>query len=63
MFFGATIRGPGEDSWRAGMEIDVLGTVRTDPFDRLLIAQALWEEMTIVGANGRFDSYGVKRVW
>ena len=34
-----------------------------DPFDRLLIAQALVEGMAIVGVDGQFDSYGVIRVW
>jgi PIN domain nuclease of toxin-antitoxin system len=34
-----------------------------DPFDRLLIAQALVEAMAIVGVDGQFDSYGVPRVW
>jgi PIN domain nuclease of toxin-antitoxin system len=34
-----------------------------DPFDRLLIAQARAEEMAIVGADVRFDAYGVRRLW
>lgn len=34
-----------------------------DPFDRLLIAQALVENMLVVGADSAFDSYGVKRLW
>ena len=34
-----------------------------DPFDRLLIAQALTDDLTIVGADGTFDLYGVKRLW
>ena len=30
-----------------------------DPFDRMLIAQALTDELTIVTADGTFDRYGV----
>jgi PIN domain nuclease of toxin-antitoxin system len=34
-----------------------------DPFDRLLIAQATVEQMGIVSKDGKFDAYGVKRLW
>ena len=34
-----------------------------DPFDRLLIAQALLETMPIVSADALFDPYGVIRLW
>lgn len=34
-----------------------------DPFDRLLVAQALGEELTIVSVDPVFKKYGVKRVW
>jgi len=34
-----------------------------DPFDRLLIAQALTADMPIVGADVAFDAYGVRRLW
>ena len=34
-----------------------------DPFDRLLIAQALTENMTLVSNERRFDDFGVKRLW
>lgn len=34
-----------------------------DPFDRLLVAQALGEELTVVSADPVFRKYGVKRVW
>jgi len=34
-----------------------------DPFDRLLAAQALEENVTMVSRDPVFDSYGVKRVW
>ena len=34
-----------------------------DPMDRLLIAQALVEDMTIITADGAFTSYGAKLLW
>ena len=34
-----------------------------DPFDRLLIAQALVEEIPVVSADTTFEQYGVTRVW
>jgi PIN domain nuclease of toxin-antitoxin system len=34
-----------------------------DPFDRLLIAQALEEKLPVVTADPVFRKYGVKRVW
>jgi PIN domain nuclease of toxin-antitoxin system len=34
-----------------------------DPYDRLLIAQAMTEKVSIVGADVTFDSYSVNRIW
>jgi PIN domain nuclease of toxin-antitoxin system len=34
-----------------------------DPFDRLLIAQSVIEEMPIVSIDSQFDLYSVKRLW
>jgi PIN domain nuclease of toxin-antitoxin system len=34
-----------------------------DPFDRLIIAQALAEGLPIVGNDSTFDAYGVTRLW
>ena len=34
-----------------------------DPFDRLLIAQALAEDMTLVSNEALFDGFAVKRIW
>jgi PIN domain nuclease of toxin-antitoxin system len=34
-----------------------------DPFDRMLIAQALEEDMTLVSNEAAFDRFGVKRLW
>jgi PIN domain nuclease of toxin-antitoxin system len=34
-----------------------------DPFDRLLVAQALVEGVPVVSGNTQFDAYGVVRIW
>jgi PIN domain nuclease of toxin-antitoxin system len=34
-----------------------------DPFDRLLVAQAIDSDLTIVSADPVFRQYGVRRVW
>lgn len=34
-----------------------------DPFDRLIISQALTEKMPIISSDTAFDEYGVKRLW
>lgn len=34
-----------------------------DPFDRLLVAQALVEKLPVVSADTAFDLYGVTRLW
>jgi len=34
-----------------------------DPFDRMLIAQAMAENLKIISVDGIFDQYGIERVW
>jgi len=34
-----------------------------DPFDRLLAAQCLTQNLTLVSGDVSFDAYGVRRVW
>ena len=34
-----------------------------DPFDRLIIAQALSDSLPIVSIDDKFDAYGVQRLW
>lgn len=34
-----------------------------DPFDRMLIAQAVVEKMSVVGIDTAFDTYSVMRLW
>jgi PIN domain nuclease of toxin-antitoxin system len=41
----------------------ILPMLHRDPFDRLLIAQALAEQFSVVGSDSQFDLYGVKRIW
>lgn len=34
-----------------------------DPFDRLLVAQAMAESMPILSADSALDAYGITRLW
>ena len=34
-----------------------------DPFDRLLIAQAISEQVPLVSSDQRFDAYNIARLW
>lgn len=34
-----------------------------DPFDRLIIAQAMVENVSLVSVDSGFDAYGVTRLW
>ncbi len=34
-----------------------------DPFDRMLIAQALAHDLTLVSIESLFDGFGVRRIW
>ena len=51
------------------IDIEHLATVaqlpfyHRDPFDRLLIAQAMVERVPIIGADSQFDAYGLERLW
>jgi PIN domain nuclease of toxin-antitoxin system len=44
---------------------DAAGSLRrhADPFDRLLVAQALVEGLPILTSGEQFDRYAVQRVW
>ena len=48
-----------DDAARAGR----LPGLHRDPFDRVLIAQALVRDLAIVSADKVFDGYGVRRLW
>jgi PIN domain nuclease of toxin-antitoxin system len=45
------------------MKLDSLSQIHKDPFDRLLIAQADFEHMTIITADVRFSDYNAKVLW
>lgn len=47
------------DAERAGL----LPGPHRDPFDRMLIAQALARDLVIVSTDAVFDRYGVNRLW
>jgi PIN domain nuclease of toxin-antitoxin system len=34
-----------------------------DPFDRMLIAQAMLDDLVLVSNESAFDAYGVRRLW
>lgn len=48
-----------EHAERAGQ----LAIANRDPFDRMLIAQALAEDLTLVSNEAAFDATGVRRLW
>jgi len=43
--------------------VSTLPVHHRDPFDRLLIAQAMVERLTIVSVDAAFDAYPVQRLW
>ena len=43
--------------------VEALPTHHKDPFDRLLIAQAIVEGIPIIGVDVAFDDYPVRRIW
>jgi PIN domain nuclease of toxin-antitoxin system len=50
-------------SVREGQAAGKLPGPHRDPFDRMLIAQALAESLTLVSNERLFDRYGVNRLW
>ena len=48
-----------EDAGRAG----ALPGPHGDPFDRMLIAQALAHNLVLISVDPHFDRYGVRRLW
>ncbi|HSO81522.1 type II toxin-antitoxin system VapC family toxin [Thiocapsa sp.] len=43
--------------------VETLPPHHRDPFDRLLVAQARQEGLTLVSSDTAFDAYGVTRIW
>ncbi len=52
-----------EISFRHVARVAKLPFRHRDPFDRLLVAQALEEGLTVVTSDSVFPKYGVKRLW
>jgi len=50
-------------SIRHGQVGGALGGPVRDPFDRMLIAQAMVEHLVLVSNEQIFESYGVSRLW
>ena len=50
-------------SVRHGQVAGALPGPHRDPFDRMLIAQAMLDHMTLVSNEVAFDVYGVQRLW
>ena len=48
---------------RDGQTAGGLPAIHKDPFDRMLIAQAIAADMVIVSNEGLFNAYGVPRLW
>ncbi len=48
---------------RAAAQGGRLPLYHKDPFDRILIAQALNQDLTLVSNEKLFDAYGVSRLW
>jgi PIN domain nuclease of toxin-antitoxin system len=52
-----------------GIELEHVTPVTTlpfhhrDPFDRLLVAQAMVQQMPVVSADPAFDAYSIERLW
>ena len=43
--------------------IEKMPLIHEDPFDRLILSQAITEALTILSSDGKFDKYGVRTIW
>jgi PIN domain nuclease of toxin-antitoxin system len=50
-------------SVRHGQIAGALPGPHRDPFDRMLIAQAMLDDLVLVSDKTPFDAYGVRRLW
>lgn len=48
---------------RHGQHAGALPGPHADPFDRMLIAQAILDDLTLISNETPFDAYAVKRLW
>ncbi len=65
--FASTLLGAGAQALSVTLDhaaaVESLPWHHRDPFDRLLIAQALSEGAALVSHDERFGGYGVQRIW
>lgn len=52
-----------EIDFRHMVRVESLPFHHRDPFDRLLVAQASAEKLSLVSGDAALDAYGVKRLW
>lgn len=52
-----------EIDFRHAARVESLPFHHRDPFDRLLVAQAMSEKMAVVSADAALSDYGIKRIW
>lgn len=50
-------------SMRHALRAGALPNHHKDPFDRMLIAQAQAEDLSLISNDSMFDHYGVRRIW
>ena len=48
---------------RHAAEVTRLPFHHRDPFDRMLVAQAIVEKVPIISADAQLDAYGIERIW
>ncbi len=60
-----------EDAGYTAVPIDIESALRAgrlssehrDPFDRMIAAQALAEDLPVISADPKLDSFGIRRIW
>jgi PIN domain nuclease of toxin-antitoxin system len=50
-------------SFAHGQAAGALPGPHKDPFDQMLMAQSMLDDMVLVSNEQRFDAYGVRRLW
>ena len=45
------------------MQVIMMPFHHKDPFDRMIVAQSLVENIPIIGIDAKFDAYGIRRFW
>jgi len=50
-------------SYQAVKYVDILPLYHRDPFDRMLVAQSMADDLTILSKDIIFDEYKIKRIW